>query len=111
MRLPSNYPGLLPHEPVDDRELEVEPDKKWALRKGPLGGEREEPWPHLDRLQAHELEGFDQRPLSKWEVVVKEVPIRAAGIPDVWLENQQTATWPQHSSHLGKRHKEVLFAG
>src|SRR5438876_893675 len=79
------------------------------LRERTLSRERKEAAPNLDWGQAHQLERLPQGPLSQGEMVVEEVPVRPAHIPDVGLEDQQTATGFQHPANLPQGREEILL--
>jgi len=87
----------------------MEPDEEGVLREPALRREREKPRADFDGLQARELERLDEGPLGEREVVVEEVPVGSTRVADVWLKNEQSASQPQHSQHLGECPQELLL--
>ena len=76
---------------MHDRDLEVEPYKSRMLWNGAFRCKGQKARSHFDWLQADEFKRLDERPFGERQFVVEEIPVCAANIADIGLEDKQTS--------------------
>jgi CDP-paratose 2-epimerase len=105
-RLPGHEPGLLAQQPPGGAHREVQAHEPRRLGERAARRVREESWDHFDDLESQTLARLYERPIRQRQMMVDEVPVRAADESNVWLQREQTATRSEDRTDLSKRRQK-----